>query len=130
MNLTISFFWTDSHEDYAGCHVPLVNSPGATRLHLKLRLFLKPPALLSPDITLILMWNSQPCGLVTVWLNRLKLCSTWLSMMLRFLFTASPELFISSFLLLWVSMLCCVIPLSVCTQPASWKEAEREWEIF
>lgn len=103
-------FWTDSHEDYAGCHVPLVNSPGATRLHLKLQRFLKPPAPLSPDITLILMWKCQACELVTVWLNPLKLCSTRLSL------TSLPPLSSSSVLFCCCEWDCCAVSfLSVCT---------------
>lgn len=116
--------WTDPHEDYAGCHVPLVNSPGATSLHLKLQRFLKPPAPLSPDITLILMWKCQACGLVTVGLNPLKLCSTWLSV------TSLPPLSSSSVLFCCCEWDCCaVLFLSVCTGTKQ-RERERVWEIF
>ncbi len=117
--VTILFCRADSHEDYAGCHVPLVNSPGATSLHLKLRRFLKPPALLSPDITLFspvdwwlcdwIDWSSAPHD-ASVSLH----CLPW-----------ALHLFCSVAVSEWVSMLCCVIPLSVCTRERKQRERVR-----
>ncbi len=60
---------------------------------------------------------------MTVWLNRLKLCSSRC-----FGFSSLPPLSSSSLLFCcceWVSMLCCVIPLSVCTRERKQRERVR-----